>query len=43
LEVWNGDENVLDLYTLFGEEGFEREDWNYDDIIDISILFRKEN
>jgi len=41
LEVWNGD--VLDLCTLFGEEGFEQEDWNYDDIIDISILFREEN
>jgi len=43
LEVWNGDEDVLDLCTLFEEEGFKQEDWNYDDIIDISILFREEN
>jgi len=43
LEVWNGDEDVLNLCTLFGEEGFEQEDWNYNDIIDISILFREEN
>jgi len=28
---------------IIREEGFEQEDWNYDDIADISILVREEN
>jgi len=28
---------------LFNEKKYEEEDWNYDDVIDISTLFEKEN
>jgi len=33
------DADVLQLRILFGEEPFEEENWDYDDVFDVSMLF----